>query len=157
MRRLSQSLLLVATTLAACSTGNNATPSAKTLPSDRWDRGAMVVAAEPYAVDAAIEMIEKGGHAVDAAIAAHAVLGLVEPQSSGLGGSALLLVFERGSKELSYFEGRETAPAGATPDMYMRDGEVRGFMETWSSGISITVPGTVARYYRMLWIRRSAS
>jgi gamma-glutamyltranspeptidase/glutathione hydrolase len=105
-----------------------------------------VTAAEPYAVEAAIEMIEKGGHAVDAAIAAHAVLGLVEPQSSGLGGSAFLLVFEAGSKDLSYFEGRETAPAGATPDMFMLDGEVRDFIETWSSGISIGVPGTVALY-----------
>ena len=51
----------------------------------------MVAAANPHAVAAAIEMLEKGGHAVDAAIAAHAVLGLVEPQSSGLGGGAFML------------------------------------------------------------------
>jgi gamma-glutamyltranspeptidase/glutathione hydrolase len=148
MKRLFQSMILVTTMLvvASCSTRNNAAPNGKAAPLDRWDRGAMVTAAEPYAVDAAIEMIEKGGHAVDAAIAAHAVLGLVEPQSSGLGGSALLLVFEPVSKELSYFEGRETAPAGATPDMFMLDGKVRDFMEIWSSGVSIGVPGTVALY-----------
>jgi len=128
MKRLFESIVLVATVhcVTACSTTNNAAPNGEAAPAGAWGRGAMVTAAEPYAVEAAIEMIEKGGHAVDAAIAAHAVLGLVEPQSSGLGGSALLLVFEAGSKELSYFEGRETAPSGATPDMFMLDGEVRG-------------------------------
>jgi gamma-glutamyltranspeptidase/glutathione hydrolase len=148
MRRLRQSAILLAAAHfgTSCSTANNAGPNAEAQPTRAWDRGAMVAAAEPDAVEAAIEMIDKGGHAVDAAIAAHAVLGLVEPQSSGLGGSALLLVYEARSKELSYFEGRETAPAGATPDMFMLDGEVREFMEIWSSGISIGVPGTVALY-----------
>jgi gamma-glutamyltranspeptidase/glutathione hydrolase len=148
MRRLFQSIVLLATahSVTACSTTGSDGPNGEAASGSTWDRGAIVTAAEPYAVEAAIEMIEKGGHAVDAAIAAHAVLGLVEPQSSGLGGSAFLLVFEAGSKDLSYFEGRETAPAGATPDMFMLDGEVRDFIETWSSGISIGVPGTVALY-----------
>lgn len=148
MKRLRQSAILLTTVhfATSCSTANNAGPDAEAPPTRAWDRGAMVTAAEPYAVEAAIEMIEKGGHAVDAAIAAHAVLGLVEPQSFGLGGSALLLVYEARTEELSYFEGRENAPAGATPDMFMLDGEVRDFMEIRSSGISIGVPGTVALY-----------
>lgn len=111
-----------------------------------WHRGAMAAAADSRAVAAAIEILEKGGSAVDAAIATHSVLGLVEPQSSGLGGGAFMLVHDRRNKELTYFDGRETAPGGATVDMFMRDGEVLGFFESWQSGLAIGVPGTIALY-----------
>lgn len=111
-----------------------------------WTRGAMVAAANPYAVAAAIEMLEKGGHAVDAAIAAHAVLGLVEPQSSGLGGGGFMLVFESSGSSLTFHDGRESAPASATVDMFMRDGEVMDFFEAWQSGKAVGVPGVVALY-----------
>lgn len=114
--------------------------------SNSWDLGAMATAANPHAVAAAIEMLERGGHAVDAAIAAHAVLGLVEPQSSGLGGGGFMLVYERESGTLTFHDGRESAPAGATVDMFMRDGEVMGFYDSWQSGIAIGVPGAVAMY-----------
>jgi gamma-glutamyltranspeptidase/glutathione hydrolase len=137
--------------LAACSAGEQGSDSAAadagTPPSaGDWNYGGMVSAADARAVAAAIEMLDNGGHAVDAAIAAHAVLGLVEPQSSGLGGSAFMLVHERASDELSYYDGRETAPAGATVDMFMQDGQALGFMDVWSSGIATGVPGTVALY-----------
>jgi len=108
----------------------------------------MVTAANPHAVEAAITMLEKGGHAVDAAIAAHAVLGLVEPQSSGLGGGAFMLIYQRADGSLSFLDGRESAPAGATVDMFMRDGEVMGFLEAKESGLSVGAPGTVALYKR---------
>ena len=111
-----------------------------------WERGAIATAANPHAVAAAIEMLEKGGHAVDAAIAAHAVLGLVEPQSSGIGGGAFMLIYEHSTRELSFHDGRETAPAGATVDMFMRDGEVLGYIEAWQSGLSVGVPGVIALY-----------
>jgi gamma-glutamyltranspeptidase/glutathione hydrolase len=111
-----------------------------------WNRGAIATAANPHAVAAAIEMLEKGGHAVDAAIAAHAVLGLVEPQSSGIGGGGFLLIYEHATRELTFHDGREMAPAGATVDMFMRDGEVLGFVETWQSGLAVGVPGAVALY-----------
>ena len=127
----------------------NETPAGsdvEALPSAAWSHGGMVSAAEPYAVAAAIEMLDQGGHAVDAAIAAHAVLSLVEPQSSGIGGSAFMLVFEVADKDLSYYEGREMAPAGATVDMFMKDGEPMGFMEAWAGGLAVGVPGTVALY-----------
>jgi gamma-glutamyltranspeptidase/glutathione hydrolase len=108
----------------------------------------MVAAANPHAVDAAIAMLEKGGHAVDAAIAAHAVLGLVEPQSSGLGGGAFMLIYQRADGDLSFLDGRESAPAGATVDMFVRDGEVMDFRRAWQSGLAVGVPGAVALYKR---------
>ncbi|MDH5345675.1 MAG: gamma-glutamyltransferase family protein, partial [Gammaproteobacteria bacterium] len=114
--------------------------------SEGWTLGAMATAANPHATDAAMEMLEKGGHAVDAAIAAHAVLGLVEPQSSGIGGGGFMLVFERDDGSLTYFDGREMAPAGATVDMFMRDGEVMDFFDAWQSGKAIGVPGAIALY-----------
>ncbi len=100
-----------------------------------WNLGAMVSAANPHAVRAATEMLEKGGHTVDAAIAAHAVLGLVEPQSSGLGGGAFMLVYERKEQSLIFHDGRETAPQGASIDMFMRDGEVMPYREACQCGI----------------------
>ena len=111
-----------------------------------WERGAIATAANPHAVDAAIEMLDKGGHAVDAAIAAHAVLGLVEPQSSGIGGGGFMLIYDNDSQGLAFFDGREVAPSGATPDMFMQDGEVMGFIDAWQSGKSVGVPGAIALY-----------
>jgi gamma-glutamyltranspeptidase/glutathione hydrolase len=112
----------------------------------KWTKGAVAATANPYATDAAISMLEQGGHAVDAAIAAHLVLGLVEPQSSGIGGGAFLLAYDHQTKALSFHDGREQAPAGATMDMFMKDGEVMGFFEAWQSGKAVGVPGAVALY-----------
>jgi gamma-glutamyltranspeptidase/glutathione hydrolase len=105
----------------------------------------MVSAANPYAVEAAARVLRAGGHAVDAAIAAHAVLGLVEPQSSGIGGGAFLLAYEHGGRLLAY-DGRETAPAAVSGDLFMAAGESLGFMQAWQSGRSVGTPGTVALY-----------
>ncbi len=111
-----------------------------------WDKGAMVAAANPHAVAAAIEILQDGGHAVDAAIAAHTVLGLVEPQSSGLGGGGFMVVYDRATDNLSVYDGRETAPAAATADMFVRDGKALGYLDAWQSGLSVGVPGAVAMY-----------
>lgn len=139
--------LLLLLFLAACSREEPAPPVIETAPeADGWNRGAIATAANPHAVAAAIEVLEQGGHAVDAAIAAHAVLGLVEPQSSGIGGGGFMLVYERETGELVFHDGREVAPAGATVDMFMRDGEVMSFFESWQSGKAIGVPGAIAMY-----------
>jgi gamma-glutamyltranspeptidase/glutathione hydrolase len=112
-----------------------------------WSRGYMAAVANPYATDAAVEMLAQGGHAVDAAIAAHAVLGLVEPESSGLGGGGFMVVYEQATQDVRFLDGRETAPAGASPDMFMQDGgEPGGFLDAWQSGKAIGVPGAVALY-----------
>lgn len=135
--------LLLAST-AACSNSNY--PTDKPTEEASWQYGAMVTAANPHAVNAAIDMLKKGGHAVDAAIAAHAVLGLVEPQSSGIGGGGFMLVHQRENRSLVFYDGREMAPAGATVDMFMRDGKVLNFFESWQSGIAVGVPGAIAMY-----------
>lgn len=112
-----------------------------------WNKGAMVSAANPYAVKAAIWILEKGGSATDAAIAAHLVLGLVEPQSSGLGGGGFILNYDFKTNNLTFIDGRETAPASAKIDMFMKDdGNVMSFMEAVPSGKAVGTPGIVALY-----------
>ncbi len=103
---------------------------------------AMVVAANPLAVDAGIQMLKRGGSAVDAAIAVQMVLALVEPQSSGIGGGAFLLYYQKNQKKVEAFDGRETAPAEATPDMFMGDNDLPlPFYDAVIGGKSVGVPG----------------
>ncbi len=105
-------------------------------------RSHMVSAANPLAVDAGVEILQAGGSAVDAAIAVQLVLNLVEPQSSGLGGGGFLLHWDARSREITTYDGRETAPAAATPDRFIRDGKPMSFEGAVHSGLSIGVPGT---------------
>lgn len=106
--------------------------------------GPFVSAANPLAVEAGMQVLRKGGSAVDAAVAIQAVLGLVEPQSSGLGGGAFMMVFDAASGEVTAYDGRETAPAAATPELFYEDGRPLGFMDAVLSGRSTGVPGVVA-------------
>ena len=87
-----------------------------------------------------------GGSAVDAAIAAHAVLGLVEPQSSGIGGGGYMVVYDRKSDTTTVFDGRETAPAAATADYFTVNGQNLGFVQAILSGKSVGTPGAIALY-----------
>jgi gamma-glutamyltranspeptidase/glutathione hydrolase len=106
---------------------------------------ALVVAANPLAVDAGMEILKKGGKAIDAAVAIQAMLGLVEPQSSGVGGGAFLMYYEASTGVVSAIDGRETAPAGATPDMFLDErGRPLPFVEAVRSGRSTGVPGSIA-------------
>lgn len=103
----------------------------------------MISAANPYAAEAGREMLRAGGSAVDAAIAAQLVLGLVEPQSSGLGGGAFLVFWDKQTDALSAYDGRETAPAAAKPDRFLADGVPLAFDTAVHSGLSIGTPGAV--------------
>lgn len=106
---------------------------------------AMVAAANPLAVEAGLAVLRRGGSAVDAAIAVQAVLGLVEPQSSGIGGGAFLVHYEARYQRVTAYDGRETAPAGATPSLFLgADGKPLTFVEAVLSGRSTGVPGAVA-------------
>jgi gamma-glutamyltranspeptidase/glutathione hydrolase len=104
---------------------------------------AMVVAANPHATTAGVEILKAGGSAIDAAIAIQAVLTLVEPQSSGIGGGAFLLHFDAATKSLQGFDGRETAPAGVDPNLFMENGEALGLVEAMIGGRSVGVPGVL--------------
>jgi len=107
----------------------------------RW----FVSAANPYAVEAGAEILARGGSAVDAAIAIEAMLSLVEPQSSGLGGGAFLMHYDPATGALETYDGRETAPASATPDRFIAaNGEPMNFMDAVAGGLSVGVPGAVA-------------
>lgn len=108
---------------------------------DNW----MVVAANPHAVRAGADVLARGGTAADALVAVQVMLGLVEPQSSGLGGGAFLVWYDAASGELSTFDGRETAPLAATPRLFQdADGEPLGFFDAVVGGRSVGVPGTPA-------------
>ncbi len=104
----------------------------------------MVAAAHPLAAEAGREILRAGGSAVDAAIAVQAVLSLVEPQSSGIGGGAFLLHYEADGRQVSAYDGRETAPAAAHEGMFLTaDGTPMGFFEAVVGGLSVGVPGVI--------------
>ena len=107
-------------------------------------RGPFVAAANPLAVEAGLKILREGGSAVDAAVAVQAVLGLVEPQSSGLGGGAFMMVFDARTGEVTSYDGRETAPAAATPELFYENGRPLGVGEAILSGRSTGAPGAVA-------------
>ncbi len=119
----------------------------------------MVAAANPQAVEAGLNVLRRGGSAVDAAVAVQAVLGLVEPESSGLGGGSFMTYYDAKTHKVVAFNGRETAPAGASPDMFMGpDGKPLGFATAVVSGRATGVPGAIAmlsmaqgKYGKLAW------
>ncbi|MBW9087929.1 gamma-glutamyltransferase [Rhizobium wenxiniae] len=122
-------------------------------------RDFMVAAANPLAAQAGRDILAAGGNAIDAMVAVQAVLGLVEPQSSGLGGGAFLVYYDADAKRLTTFDGRETAPMDATPKLFLDDaGQPLKFMDAVVGGRSVGTPGTVRlledvqkRYGRENW------
>lgn len=106
---------------------------------------AMVVSANPLATAAGEKILRAGGSAVDAAVAMQAVLGLVEPQSSGFGGGGFMTYFDAGTGKVSVYDGRETAPGKATSSMFLNaDGSKFKFFDAKNSGLSTGVPGMVS-------------
>ena len=102
----------------------------------------MVGAANPHASRAGWEILEQGGSAVDAAIAMSVILTLVEPQSSGIGGGGFMLHWSAADQHLGAYDGRETAPAAVTPDLFMGpDNKPLGYLKALVGGKSVGVPG----------------
>ena len=105
----------------------------------------MVVTSDPLATEAAYNILENNGTAADAAIAAQLVLGLTEPQSSGLGGGAFAIYYDAKTKTTSSLDGREVAPYASYEDYFIKSsGEPMTFYEAVLDGRSIGVPGTPA-------------
>ena len=105
----------------------------------------MVVAANPWAVQAGAGVLEQGGTAADALVAVQAVLGLVEPQSSGIGGGAFLVYYDAATDNLTTLDGRETAPLAATPRLFQdANGDPLKFFDAVVGGRSVGTPGTPA-------------
>jgi gamma-glutamyltranspeptidase/glutathione hydrolase len=116
-------------------------------------RAHMVATANPLATEAGLAILRRGGSAVDAAIAVQMVLTLVEPQSSGIGGGAFLLLHDAGSGELFAYDGRETAPSAIAPDVFMgAGGKPRAKEDAIPGGQSVGAPGVV----RMLAMAHAA-
>ncbi|MEP0960642.1 MAG: gamma-glutamyltransferase [Roseobacter sp.] len=119
----------------------------------------MVAAANPWAVKAGADVLANGGSAADALVAVQAMLGLVEPQSSGLGGGAFLVYYDAETKTLTTLDGRETAPLAATPRLFQdENGEPLAFFDAVVGGLSVGTPGTPAlmedahkRWGNLLW------
>ena len=115
--------------------------SGQPVEAEQW----MVSAANPLAVAAGAAILRNGGSAADAMIAVQVVLGLVEPQSSGLGGGAFLVWYDAGTGELTTLDARETAPLAATPTLFQNeDGTPMGFFDAVVGGRSVGTPGTPA-------------
>lgn len=105
----------------------------------------MVAAANPHAVQAGADVLARGGTAADALVAVQVTLGLVEPQSSGLGGGSFLVWYDAASGEITTLDGRETAPLAATPQLFLDDaGEPLKFFDGVVGGRSVGTPGTPA-------------
>ena len=107
-------VLLASLALSAC-----ATPIASMPTGQRQANRPFVIAANPLAAAAGIEVLKRGGSAVDAAVAVQAMLSLVEPQSSGIGGGAFINYYDGASRKISIYDGRETAPAQASASMFL--------------------------------------
>lgn len=166
-RRSALTLVAAALTLAACSA-----PPSSTLPiapeigsgyradlQTRYASKHMAAAANPLAAEAGREMLREGGSAIDAAIAMQAVLTLVEPQSSGIGGGAFIVLWD--GRDVRTYDGRETAPAKATEKLFLQaDGTPMGFTQAQIGGRSVGTPGVLRalelahqKHGRLPWAR----
>lgn len=144
----SLSLLLTCSSLSvAQDVADGFAPEMATAISTRTMQSAeqfMVAAANPHATQAGYDVLKRGGNAIDAMVATQLMLGLVEPQSSGLGGGAFLVYYNAEENQVTTFDGRETAPMAATPRLFQDEaGEKLKFWDAVVGGLSVGTPGTV--------------
>ncbi|WP_026941809.1 gamma-glutamyltransferase [Hellea balneolensis] len=150
MKLFSTLLLGSALALSACTKTELVSAPDFTIAKTEVSSPGMVASANPLATQAGLDILKAGGSAVDAAIAVQAMLGLVEPQSSGLGGGAFMVVYDPKTAKVWAYNGRETAPAAVRPDMFLdsETGEPLRYFDGIASGISTGVPGAVVMLHK---------
>lgn len=137
------SRLVFAPVLALLASGCATIPQ-RSAPTQAVTRPGFVIAANPLAAKAGMDVLQRGGSAADAAVAVQAALSLVEPQSSGIGGGAFMTYYDGRTAKVTVYDGRETAPAGASPTMFIGpDGKPLPFATAVLSGRATGVPGAV--------------
>ena len=146
-------LLLIAATLPL-----TAIPARPVAKAKSVGTAGLVSAADPRAAAAGVEILRKGGSAVDAAIAMMLSLNVVEPQSSGIGGGGFMVHHDARTAKVATFDGREAAPAAASGTWFYKNGAPMGHREAVPGGLSVGVPGNLrmmalahARYGRLPW------
>ncbi|WP_327720414.1 gamma-glutamyltransferase [Streptomyces sp. NBC_00490] len=153
MRRpVARKLLVLAVSAAVVSVGATAPPgSSPASPAPQKvpvavGYGGAVASVDLDASAAGIEVLKKGGNAVDAAVATAAALGVTEPYSSGIGGGGYFVYYDAKSRKVHTIDGRETAPLTAGSDLFVENGKAIAFADAVSSGLSVGTPGTPATW-----------
>ena len=108
---------------------------------------AMVVTSDARATQSALEVLQEGGNAIDALVAAQAVLNVVEPQASGLGGAGFLLFYDVGTRRVLFFDGSAQAPSRMRRDTFLQHEDLSSYKKLKTSGLAIGIPGTL----KLLW------
>lgn len=162
MRRpVARKLSVLAVSAAVVSVGAAAPPQATSAPPQKAPvavgYGGAVSSVDADASAAGIEVLRKGGNAVDAAVATAAALGVTEPYSSGIGGGGYFVYYDAKSRTVHTIDGRETAPLSAGSDLFLENGKPLAFADAVSSGLSVGTPGTPATWATALgkWGSRS--
>jgi len=150
MKLFSALFLGTALTLSACARTESPVEPEFTIAKTESKSAGMVASANPLATQAGVDILKAGGSAVDAAIAVQAMLGLVEPQSSGLGGGAFMVVYDPKTAKVWAYNGREKAPMAVTTEMFLNPetGEPMRRFAGIASGISTGVPGAVVMLHK---------
>lgn len=158
LNRLTPSLVLAAALVATAAAAPQAAagpPPAKT--PQAVGTGGAVASVDADATAAGIEVLRRGGNAVDAAVATAAALGVTEPYSAGIGGGGYFVYYDARTRTVQTIDGRETAPLTADQNLFVENGRPLAFADAVTSGLSVGVPGTAATWQRalQLWGSRS--
>lgn len=154
-RPVARKLAVLAASATVVSVGAAAPPtSAATDPVEKVPvavgYGGAVSSVDPDASAAGIEVLKKGGNAVDAAVATAAALGVTEPYSAGIGGGGYFVYYDAKSRKVHTIDGRETAPLSADENLFLENGTAIPFAEAVTSGLSVGTPGTPATWQSAL-------
>ncbi len=155
MRRpVARKLSVLAVSAAVVSVGAAAPPAAESTAVEKAPvavgYGGAVASVDADASAAGIEVLRKGGNAVDAAVATAAALGVTEPYSAGIGGGGYFVYYDAKSRTVRTIDGRETAPLSAGSGLFVENGTAIPFAEAVSSGLSVGTPGTPATWQQAL-------